>query len=98
MAKLAITGNIAAEVRNLKQQDGPLLQVHGSAHLIQTLLAHDLIDEFRLWCFPVVVGGGKRLFETGLRPCRLVLEKAATGPTGVAMSIYRRAEPARPGS
>jgi len=57
---MPITGDIAAEVSRLKDQDGPLLQVHGSCQLIQTLLAHELIDEFRLWIFPIVVGPGKR--------------------------------------
>ena len=57
---IRITGDIAAEVSRLKDQDGPLLQVHGSCQLIQTLLAHELIDEFRLWIFPIVVGPGKR--------------------------------------
>lgn len=54
-----IKGNAAAEITRLKQQDGPLLQVHGSGELIQTLLANELIDEFRLWVFPVAVGAGK---------------------------------------
>ena len=55
-----ITGDIAEEVSRLKDQEGFLLQVHGSCQLIQTLLAHELIDEFQLWTFPVVVGPGKR--------------------------------------
>ena len=59
---IPIAGNIAEEVAQLKEQNGPLLQVHGSWQLIQVLLASDLIDEFRLWTFPVVVGSGKRLF------------------------------------
>lgn len=50
-----ITGNVAAEISKLKEQAGPLLQVHGSWQLIRTLLEHKLIDEFRLWTFPVVV-------------------------------------------
>lgn len=92
-----IGGDIAHEVSRLKNGDGPLLQVHGSATLIQTLLAHDLIDEFRLWTFPVVVGGGKRLFGPETRPIRLDLKKSATGPTGVTMGIYRRAKaPGKP--
>jgi len=85
-----ITGNIAAEVSRLKQQDGPLLQVHGSWQLIQTLLAHDLIDEFRLWTFPVVVGAGKRLFGQDAPQMALTLVASRATPNGVTMSIYRR--------
>lgn len=85
-----ITGDIAAEVSKLKGQDGPLLQVHGSSELIQTLLAHDLIDEFRLWTFPVVVGSGKRLFGEGSARTDLKLVKTRFTSNGVVMSIYRR--------
>ncbi|MBL4730377.1 MAG: dihydrofolate reductase family protein [Sulfurimonas sp.] len=83
-----ITGDIVAEISRLKQQDGPLLQVHGSWQLIQTLLAHDSIDEFRLWTFPVIVGAGKRLFEERAVPNNLRLIKSDTCPTGAIMSIY----------
>lgn len=85
-----ISGDIPAEVAALKQQEGPLLQVHGSRHLLQTLLAHDLVDEFRLWSFPVIVGSGKRLFESGTAPNRLELVKSEQSPNGVVMTIYRR--------
>lgn len=85
-----VSGDIPAEVAALKQQDGPLLQVHGSAHLLQTLLAHDLVDEFRLWIFPVIVGSGKRLFETDAAPNRLKLVKSEQSPNGVVMTIYRK--------
>ncbi len=86
-----ITGDIAAEVSRLKDQDGPLLQVHGSWQLIQTLLSHELIDEFRLWTFPLVVGPGKRLFGRDTIPTDLTLAKTKTTSNGVVMSIYRRA-------
>lgn len=85
-----IADDIAAGVARLKAQEGPLLQVHGSWQLIQTLLAHDLVDEFRLWTFPVVVGAGKRLFgdNTVRRDLTLVRSRAASN--GVLMGIYRR--------
>ncbi|NNF80584.1 MAG: dihydrofolate reductase [Rhizobiales bacterium] len=86
----AITGDIPAEVARLKQQDGPLLQVHGSWELIQTLLSHDLVDELRLWIFPVVAGRGKRLFETGTVPSKFGLVNTGSTSNGVLMGIYRR--------
>ena len=87
---VTITGDIATEVADLKKQDGVLLQVHGSWQLIQTLLAYDLIDEYRIWTFPVIIGSGKRLFEAGAAPKNLKLVKSDTCPTGATMNIYRR--------
>ncbi len=87
---VAISGNIAEEIVHLKKQDGPLLQVHGSWQLLQTLLTHQLIDEFRLWSFPVVIGSGKRLFDKGSTPTSLKLRKSDTTPNGVSMGIYTR--------
>ncbi|MBL4685579.1 MAG: dihydrofolate reductase family protein [Nannocystaceae bacterium] len=86
-----ITGNVAEEVARLKTQAGPLLQVHGSWRLIQTLLAHQLVDEFRLWTFPVIAGpGGKRLFGPDISPTNLTLVDSGVGSSGVTMGIYRR--------
>ena len=85
-----ISGDIAAQVDRLKSQNGPLLQVHGSWQLTQTLLSNDLVDEFRLWTFPVVVGSGKRLFSHGTATTGLTLVKANTTANGATMSIYRR--------
>ena len=92
---MPITGDIAAEVSRLKDKDGPLLQVHGSSQLVQTLLAHELIYEFRLWTFPLVLGPGKRLFGQDIVPIDLTLLKAKTTSKGVLMSIYRRAGTSR---
>ncbi|WP_375571357.1 dihydrofolate reductase family protein [Ahrensia marina] len=86
-----IHGDVAAEIKALKAQEGPLLQVHGSAELIQTLLSHQLIDEFRLWTFPAVVGAGKRVFETGAPLDSLRLIKSEACANGVVMTIYRTA-------
>lgn len=91
---IALTGDIATEVARLKDQDGPLLQVHGSWALIQTLLDADLVDEYRLWTFPVVIGEGKRLFPGHGPRAELTLRKsAASGNSGAVMTIYRRSQP-----
>ena len=84
-----ISDDPVQEIRKLKSGDGPLLQVHGSAALIQMLLAHDLIDEFRIWTFPVVLGQGKRLFENGTAPRKLVHRQAGSTASGVTMHISR---------
>ena len=86
-----ISGDVAAEVSRLKDQDGPLLQVHGSWELVQTLLSHGLIDEFRLWTFPVIVGAGKRLFGEGTVRTALNLIRTEPCSSGAVMSIYRLA-------
>ena len=85
-----ISGDVVAEIARLKSGDGPLIQVHGSVELIQTLLAHELIDEFRLWVFPVVVGRGKRLFAEGVAPGNLKLVRTGSTGNGVVMGVYRR--------
>jgi dihydrofolate reductase len=84
-----IEGEVAEGVRALKQEDGPELQVHGSANLIQTLLEHGLIDEFRLQIFPLVLGKGKRLFDGGTVPAGLELVSSQVTSTGVTVASYR---------
>jgi dihydrofolate reductase len=84
-----IEGDVAEGIRALKQEDGPELQVHGSANLIQTLLEHDLVDEFRLMIFPLVLGTGKRLFDGGAVPAGLELNSSQTSSTGVITATYR---------
>jgi dihydrofolate reductase len=84
-----IEGEVPEAVRALKQEDGPELQVHGSANLMQTLLEHGLIDEFRLWIFPLVLGKGKRLFDGGTVPAGLEVTRSEAFSTGVVMATYR---------
>jgi len=83
-----VTGDVAQAIRNLKEQRGPELQVLGSGNLIQTLLKHDLIDEFRLWIFPITIGKGKRLFSDGTKPANLKLIDSKTSTTGVIIATY----------
>jgi dihydrofolate reductase len=93
-----IEGDVPDYVRRLKAEDGPEIQVHGSPGLIQTLLEHDLIDEFRIWVFPLVIGNGKRLFGEGTAPAGLELVDSTTSKTGVTISVYRPAGDIEPGS
>jgi dihydrofolate reductase len=93
-----IGGDVAEYVADLKSQDGPEIQVHGSPGLIQTLLEHDLVDEFRLWIFPVVVGSGKRLFGSGAIPAGLTLTGNKVSKTGVTINTYERAGAIEAGS
>jgi dihydrofolate reductase len=93
-----ITGDVAEYVATLKSQDGPEIQVHGSVGLIQTLLEHDLIDEFRIWIFPLVIGTGKRLFGDGTVPAGLKLLDSKVSKTGVTINTYERAGDINQGS
>jgi dihydrofolate reductase len=86
-----ITGDVAEYVAALKGQDGPEIQVHGSPGLIQTLLEHGLVDEFRLWIFPLVLGTGKRFFGAGTIPAALKLVDSKVSKTGVTINTYERA-------
>jgi dihydrofolate reductase len=86
-----IEGDAAEGIRALKAGDGPELQVHGSGNLIQTLMRHDLVDQYRLWVFPIVIGSGKRLFAEGTIPARLKLVDTKTSTTGVVIGTYEPA-------
>ena len=86
-----IPGDVAEYVAELKRQDGPEIQVHGSPGLIQTLLEHDLIDQYRLWIFPLVLGRGKRFFGEGTIPAALKLVDSKVTKTGVTVNVYERA-------
>ena len=86
-----IAGDVAEAVAELKSRPGREIQVHGSGELVQTLMAHDLVDEYRLRICPVLLGTGKRLFAGGTAPAGLELVDSATTGTGVVMQTYRRA-------
>jgi dihydrofolate reductase len=86
-----VEGDAAEGLAALKAQDGPELQVHGSANLIQTLLAHNLVDQYRLWVFPLVIGSGKRLFADGTIPSGLRLVDHKVSSTGVVMGTWEPA-------
>jgi len=90
-----IKGDVAEEISKLKQETGGDLLVNGSARLVKALFEHDLVDEYRLMVFPVVLGGGKRLFEDTADTGALRLtESKPVGSDGVLILIY---EPARDG-
>ncbi len=80
----------ANEIRKLKQEEGPDIQVHGSGNLIQTLLSNDLVDRLRLKIFPVTLGRGKRLFGSGTNSAAFKLISCKTSPMGVIFADYER--------
>lgn len=84
-----ITGDVAEEAAKLKRQSGNELQIHGSGELVRTLMGHNLIDEYRLWICPVVLGKGKRLFDTSSTPTALKLIDVNSVSTGAALHVYR---------
>jgi len=93
-----IEGDIATAVPELKEHDGPELQVLGSSELLQALIANGLVDELRLWIFPVIAGSGKRLFGDGATPGGLRLVSSATSTSGVIIATYEPAGEIQKGS
>lgn len=90
--------NVVEEIKKLKTEDGPDLQVHGSGNLIQTLLKNDLVDEFWLKIFPITLGKGKRLFSDGTIPSAFTLYDSKVSPMGVIVASYKRAGEVKTGS
>jgi dihydrofolate reductase len=88
-----IGGDVVDELRRLKASDGPALHIWGSSELLQTLIAAELVDEYRLWVFPVVLGEGKRLFEDGIPPRGLSLVATQSTPRGILLNTYQPAGP-----
>jgi len=93
-----IDGDVAEGIAALKAQDGPELQVHGSANLVQTLMRHGLVDEYQLFVFPVIAGPGKRLFADGAVPSGLKLLTAVVAPKGAVIGNYAPSGELRTGS
>jgi dihydrofolate reductase len=93
-----IIRDVATELARLKQDGEGQIQVSGSAELVQTLLEHDLVDELRLWTFPLVLGTGKRLFAGGTLPAAFRLLDTTVSTTGVVIQRLTRAGPVRYGS
>jgi dihydrofolate reductase len=91
-------GDVVDEVRRLKASDGPALHIWGSSELLQTLIAAELVDEYRIWVFPLVLGEGKRLFENGVPPGSLTLVETRSTPRGVLVNTYHPAGPLPRGS
>lgn len=83
-----LNGDVVSALIALKAQPGLDLQIIGSGNLIQTLQAASLIDEYHVWTYPVVLGHGKRLFESGAKPGALRLVDSKVSKTGVVMSTY----------
>jgi dihydrofolate reductase len=86
-----IRSDVLAEIATLRSRPGRELQIHGSGALARSLLDHGLIDELRLWTYPVVLGSGKRLLEPGRVPTALRLIESRTTSSGCVLSVYQPA-------
>lgn len=86
------------ELKKLKNSDGPDMQVYGSADLVQTLMEHDLVDEFWLKIFPLTLGSGKRLFEKGTIPAAFKLYESKVTSSGIIIAYYKRDGEVKTGS
>ncbi len=86
-----LSGDVAEKVSKLKQQEGPNLHVYGSANLVQTLMKHDLVDEFWLKIYPLTLGSGKRLFTDGTIPAAFKVTESVVSPNGIIIVNYERA-------
>jgi dihydrofolate reductase len=89
-----ISGRVVEEVRKLKEQPGKDILIDGSSVLLHALINNDLIDEYKLHVYPLVLGGGKRLFPDG-KKVNLVLKQSIALPTGVIFQQYESV-PAKP--
>lgn len=95
---VCVTGDVAGQIKKLKEENAPDLWVHGSGNLIQTLLKNHLLDRMHIWTFPVTVGGGKWLFAEGTRAEGFKLIESKTATTGVIIATYEFAGPLKTGT
>jgi dihydrofolate reductase len=86
------------DIKQLKESDGPDIQVWGSSQLVHLLLESDLVDELRLMTYPLILGQGKKVFADGAMPTALTLTKSATGSSGVIVAWYKRAGEVKTGT
>jgi dihydrofolate reductase len=93
-----VDGDVVSKLKELKSSDGPMLQVHGSGNMIQTLLSADLVDELWLKIFPLTLGRGKRLFAEGTVPAAFELIESKISPSGVIFANYKRSGEVKTGS
>ncbi len=94
----SLGSDVVAAIKELKAGEGPDLLIQGSGNLIQTLLRNELIDEFKLMIFPLVLGGGKKLFADGAIPAAMKLVHTQSSPTGVIFATYQPDGPVKTGS
>jgi dihydrofolate reductase len=85
-----LSGDLAENVRQLKQTDGPDLHVMGSADMLQTLFKEDLVDALELMIIPVTLGSGKRLFQDGTIPAAFKVTGSQVAPNGIIIANYER--------
>jgi dihydrofolate reductase len=86
-----LNGDVAKKVAELKQASGPDLHIWGSGNLLQTLMKHDLVDNFWLMIYPITLGEGKKLFAEGTIPAAFKVTESIVGSTGVILVNYERA-------
>lgn len=93
-----IKDDVVAELKKLKDSDGPMLQVYGSGKMVQTLLKNDLVDELWLKIHPLTLGQGKKLFAEGTMPAAFKLTYTKVTPNGIIFANYKRAGEVKTGT
>jgi len=86
-----LNGDVAKKVAEIKQGEGPDLHIWGSSVLVQTLMKHDLVDNFWLLIYPITLGEGKKLFAEGAIPVAFKVTETIVGSSGVILVNYERA-------